>query len=243
MNIRKTLVGLRRLLWKAGIHVSRFRAKSHPLARRKRLMNSYEIEVVLDVGASVGQYATQLRRDVGFRGRIVSFEPLIGARQRLQRKALKDPGWEVLPYALGAANGSCEINVAGNSFSSSFLRMLPSHVNIAPESTYVGTEKVDVRTLDSLFPSLVSETANVYLKIDTQGFERDVLKGAQKALQDIDTVQMEMSLTELYEGEALIGELLEFMTERGYELVSLEPGFTEPGSGRLLQVDGIFHRF
>ena len=82
----------------------------------------------------------------------------------------------------------------------------------------------------------------VYMKIDTQGFESKVLKGAGNSLMRIDTVQMEMSLVPLYEGEMLFNEMCMFMTEKGYSLIAIESGFSDQNTGQVLQVDGIFHR-
>jgi hypothetical protein len=81
------------------------------------------------------------------------------------------------------------------------------------------------------------------MKIDTQGFESKVLKGAENSLMQIDTVQMEMSLVPLYEGELLFNEMSILMSEKGYVLVAIETGFSDQDSGQVLQIDGIFHRF
>ena len=83
---------------------------------------------------------------------------------------------------------------------------------------------------------------HIYLKIDTQGFESRVICGAERSLLAIDTVQMELSLVPLYAGEQLFPEMSLLMAEKGYRLVGVETGFSDPDSGELLQVDGIFHR-
>ena len=80
------------------------------------------------------------------------------------------------------------------------------------------------------------------MKIDTQGYESKVLKGAENSLPRISTVQMEMSLVPLYDGERLFHEMCALMSDKGYTLVAIENGFSDPASGQLLQVDGIFHR-
>ena len=80
------------------------------------------------------------------------------------------------------------------------------------------------------------------MKIDTQGFESKVLKGAEKSLAHINTVQMEMSLVPLYDGESSFNEMCILMSKKGYTLVAIENGFSDQASGQLFQVDGIFHR-
>lgn len=239
MSIKREL---RKLFWKAGYDVSRFSPGSHPVARRGALLRLYRIDTVLDVGANSGQYARQLRGELGYAGRILSFEPLSSAFELLEASARRDPKWEVFNLALDDTDQRQEINVAGNSYSSSLLDMLPAHLKSAPTSGYVGTEAVEVRRLDSCFSDLCGSSDRIYLKIDTQGFESRVLKGAEESLSRIDTVQMEMSLVPLYDGEILLPDMCLLMRERGYDLVALEPGFSDATHGQLLQADGVFHR-
>lgn len=233
---------LRKFLWKFGYDISKFTPIYHPLARRRQIFEYYAIDTVLDIGASSGQFAQQLRGDIGYANRIISFEPLSSAFELLKANAEADPSWEVFNCAIGDTEEKREINIAGNSYSSSLLNMLPSHLKSAPESKYIGREVIDIKTLDSLFGDLCKSANSIYMKIDTQGFESKVLKGAGKSLARIDTVQMEMSLVPLYEGELLFNEMCMLMSEKGYSLVAIETGFSDLVSGQLLQVDGIFHR-
>lgn len=240
MSIRHAI---RKLLWKFGYDISRHAPTSRPGARMKQLLAVYDIDTVLDIGANSGQFAEFLRSDVGYRKRIVSFEPLSSAFALLKAKADGDPHLDALNFALGDIDGQSEINVAGNSYSSSLLDMLPSHLKSAPESIYDGKETVEVKKLDTVFENYCSKENRVYMKIDTQGFESKVLKGAEASLQRIDSVQLEMSLVPLYKGELLFNELYELMEGKGYSLVDISPVFSDHASGQLLQVDGIFHRF
>lgn len=207
------------------------------------MLERYEIDTVLDIGANCGQFAQYFRNDVGYAKRIVSFEPQSAAFASLQQKAKDDSAWDVFNYAIGDKEDKQEIHISGNSFSSSLLDMLPSCTKSAPEAKYIGKEMVEVKPLDALFGDLCKQAKNVYLKIDTQGFESKVLKGAENSLAHIDTVQMEMSLIPLYEGEYLFPEMCILMRQKGYTLVDIENGFSDPESNQLLQVDGIFHRF
>jgi FkbM family methyltransferase len=195
------------------------------------------------VGANAGQFAHRLRRDLAFEGRICSFEPLSVPFRTLQSRASEDPDWQAFNFALGDVEGTATINVAANSESSSLLDMLPSHVEAAPQSKFVGTEDVDVRTLDAVFDDLCQPGESVFLKIDTQGFEGRVLQGADRSLPKINTVQVEMSLTPLYSDEPTFDELYQLLLGKGYAMVDLEPGFANPRTGQLLQADAVFHRF
>jgi FkbM family methyltransferase len=213
------------------------------LERRRKLLAAYDVDLIIDVGANTGQFAQEMRRTLGYTGRIVSFEPLQSAFSQLAENARTDPNWTVLNYALGERNERRELHIAGNSYSSSVLPMLESHAQAAPESVYVGSESIEIKTLDSVFASIKGNARRCYLKIDTQGFELPVLLGAEASLASIDTVQLELSVIPLYEGQSLYLEMCSWFAERGYELVSIEPGFGESSSGRMLQFDGVFHRF
>ena len=204
-------------------------------------MAHHGVTVVFDVGANTGQYATELRT-FGYSGSIVSFEPLADAYRQLALRAAEDARWLTARQALGAEEGKTTINVAGNSFSSSLLPMLPLHVQAYPESAYVRTEEVEVATLDKVFPTYCGQGERPFLKVDTQGFERQVLRGARESLPSMTGIQLEMSMEPLYEGEMLFDEALETVRGEGFRLMSVEPGFFDAATGRLLQLDGIFYR-
>ena len=144
MSIRHEL---RNLLWGIGFDFSRFTPLSHPLARRKQILDSYEIDTVLDIGANLGQFAQLIRVDIGYANRIISFEPLSSAFELLKSNAERNSNWDVFIIALGNIEEKCRLNIAGNSFSSSLLEMLPAHVESAPESQYIGKEVVEVKRL------------------------------------------------------------------------------------------------
>ena len=239
MNVKQKI---HQILRKIGYDIVRYDARHHPLARRKHLMESYRINLVLDVGANVGDYGKQLR-SIGYKGKIISFEPLSSAYKELIIKANSDASWEAMNYALGNTNCITEINIAGNLDSSSILEMLPSHLKSAPQSEYVGKEKIRVRTLDSVFETMCSQDQNIYLKMDTQGYEKHIVEGAEQALKYIDTIQLEMSLIPLYKNQSLFYEMYQLLSQKGYSLVSIEQGFSDKKTGQLLQIDGIFHRF
>ena len=209
---------------------------------KKKLLKNYEINVVLDVGAYIGQYAKELRA-IGYKARIISFEPLSSSFIQLSINSKTDGAWEVFNFALGDTEDNCIINIAVNSRSSSILEILPSHIHAAPNSKYIGSEQIQIKTLDSLFDTLKISKNNILLKIDTQGFEQNVIAGAKNSLQFIDTIQIEMSLIPLYCDELLFSDMYQILNQLGYHMVSIEPAFWDLDTGQLLQVDGIFHRY
>ena len=227
---------LAKLLAKAGYGIYRIDQ------RQANLYSYYGVSHVLDVGANTGQFGSWLRDHVGFTGEIISFEPLKSAFQLLQKAADEDPHWQAVNCGLGDKRGTLDINISDNSVSSSFLPMAQACESAAPDSRYVSQETARVEILDDIFHEYCVNPTSVYLKIDAQGFEKQVLDGATAVLPHIDTVELELSLTTLYEGQVLFREMFEFMCNCGYELVALEPEFWDPSTGVLLQVNAVFHR-
>jgi FkbM family methyltransferase len=242
MGLRREDVawGIRRLLQRAGLDLISFRPTRHPIARRTYLFERHGIDCVLDIGANAGQYGHFLRR-IGYQGRIISFEPISAAFASLSAAAREDAAWEARNLALGEAEGSITINVSQNSESSSILAMLPSHLKAHPDSRYVATETARVTTLAEVLRHLPA-TRGTFVKVDTQGYERNVIAGAGDSLGAVAGVQLEMSLVPLYEGEWLMPEMINFMKSRGFILMSLEPGTSDRETGQLLQTDGLFFR-
>lgn len=228
---------------KFSIEVRRYSPENSDVARLQRIFNHHEIDLVLDVGANIGQYAKSLR-EIGYTGKIVSFEPLSSAHSKLIAASKKDPLWEIAPRtAIGNRDGDIKINIANNSCSSSALPMLDLHLNAAPESAYIDSEIVALHKLDSIAPRYIDGNAkSIYLKLDVQGFEMQVLEGAAGLLPKIKAVQLELSLVPLYEGEPLFRDMLDKLDQLGYDLYAVVPGFTDMKNGRLLQLDGIFFR-
>jgi FkbM family methyltransferase len=233
----------KRVLQGLGLELRRLKYLNSEATVLTHLFAAGRIAVVLDVGANAGQFA-QLVRSVGFAGTIISFEALPHVHATLTEASRADSRWEVAPCAaLGAASGTVEINIAGNSAaSSSLLPMNDVHLKAAPESRYVDTQRVRLERLDVLAPPLLQGRGPVLLKIDTQGYEKEVLRGATGLLDVLTAIQLEMSLTPLYVGAPGFTEMIDYMSELGFELFSIVPGLRNHRTGRLLQADGFFVR-
>jgi FkbM family methyltransferase len=171
---------------------------------------------------------------------VVSVEPLSGAFAELSRRAAGDPRWEVVNAAVGDGE-TATINVAANSFSSSLLPMTSTHISAAPGSEPVGTEDVAMVGVPALAERFSVDPARTLLKIDTQGFEGQVLDSAGALVDELAAVQLELSFVELYAGQPLYDELVARMRAAGLTLWSMETGFSDQ-DGRLMQVDGLFVR-
>ena len=209
--------------------------------RVAKLLGRLGVDCLLDVGANAGQYATELR-DLGYTGRIRSFEPLQDAYAELARVAAGDPLWSHENIAVGAENTTTVINVAKNSYSSSLRDMLPRHDEAAPSARIVGSQEVAVERLDSRFDEHVGAASRIFLKVDTQGFEDQVLAGCGDRLKDVVGLQLEMSLVPLYDGQKLFTEMFETVTSQGFEIVDVSPEFADPHTAAMLQANGVFVR-
>ena len=236
-SVRKAI---NQLLGLVGLRVSRTRNdEPHQIVRG---LLKYRIDVVLDVGSNTGQFARSIRA-AGYRNKIVCFEPLPDAHRKLRNRLVGDENVIVHPRtALGSERGSIPINVSSNSFSSSILNLLPTHIEAAPDSEYINTVEANIDCLDNVFSDYVKPGDRAFLKIDTQGYEWNVLDGAKASLDNIDGLLLEMSLGPLYEGQRLWKDILHRLEAEGFVLWQIIPGFSDPESGRSLQFDGVFYR-
>jgi FkbM family methyltransferase len=201
----------------------------------------FGVDLVFDVGANAGQFAQQIRT-AGFQGHIVSFEPLSAAHQELTAAAANDQLWSVHQRcALGDRDGTTDLHIAGNSVSSSILTMTATHSVAAPGSAYVGRERAPLLRFDSIARKYLAGSQSPFLKIDTQGFEWQVLSGATETLPAIRGVLCELSLVVLYEGQHLWREMIDRLEGDGFVLWGLQPSFMDQ-HGRNLQTDAIFFR-
>jgi FkbM family methyltransferase len=216
----------RRILGRTGYAVVWRDPRGYSLATH--LMAVFEqlgVNCVLDVGAHVGEYGRLLRRH-GYRGRIVSFEPVGESFERLEEAGARDADWLVRHVALGREDGEAEINLARDSTMSSFLEAGPARSEkqgaaIAP----VGREPVTLSRLDSVLEECVAglDEPRIFLKMDTQGWDREVLAGAEGSLDRILGIQSEVSVLPLYEGMASYLDALREFHDLGFALTGIYP--------------------
>ena len=206
------------------------------------ILAHHEISLVLDVGANVGQYGRRLRR-AGYGGRIVSFEPLSTAHAALSVEAADDPGWDVAPrVAIGDCDMPLTLNVSAESDMSSALDFTPEMAGLLDSSGYVGSEVVSQARLDAVFGKYVAQDERVLLKIDTQGYERQVLRGAAGVMARLNAVQLEMSIVPVYRGAVPYPEMIDIMADLGFQPALFIPGYFNRRTARLIEMDGVFVR-
>ena len=205
-------------------------------------LNHFNINYVIDIGANVGQFAVEIL-DNGFNGEIISFEPLSKAHSELVKNSKKYNNWTIYPKsAIGNTDGEIEINISNNSVSSSILNISKKHIDASNESRYIGIEKVKIHKLDSLFSKEQLMNKNIFIKIDTQGFEWEVLEGASNILNDTKGLLCELSFDNLYEGQHLWQEIINKLEQYNFKLWSLQYGLTDKNTGQTLQSDAIFYK-
>ena len=193
---------------------------------------------ILDVGANRGQFALACAAflpDVP----VNSFEPIL-SEARIYRKSLSSQSQVKLhQFALGDRSGTAVIHLSARRDSSSLLPIGPGQTGIFPETAEVGTQEIPVKRLDEL-PEIWAPFRSLLLKIDVQGFELAVLKGAGAALGHCRYVYCECSEIELYSGQALASDIHLFLSERGFRpVMKLNPTYAK---GELVQADHLFER-
>ncbi|MGH8119775.1 MAG: FkbM family methyltransferase [Gammaproteobacteria bacterium] len=205
------------------------------------LFRRLDINCVLDVGANMGQYATGLR-NAGFTGHILSFEPVRECFDALARH--QDERWRIFNFALGAAAATLDFQVTRKNVFSSFLSPNEYAAKRFRESARVtGTEKVMVKRLDDVFSGIVPlSEPRVFLKLDTQGYDLEVLKGARKVLPFIRGLQSEISCKAIYSGMPTHIESLKFIDELGYEITDIYPLGHDKQDMCLLEFDCVFRK-
>jgi len=217
--------GVRRAIRRLGYEVvPTAHVESHGFIRHlDELFRRLEIQCVLDVGANRGQYRQLLRERVGYQGLIVSFEPVAQNVAALRAQAQADPRWMIRGHALGSTDTQMDINVMKADLLSSFLSPDPSMVPMfRPVNVVDRTERVEMRTLDSVIGDL-GDLRNIYLKLDTQGFDLEVIRGAAATLPRVRALQTEISMQPLYRNAPSYRETLAELTARGFAITAMAP--------------------
>lgn len=200
----------------------------------------------LDVGANRGQFRDLLRDEADFHGPIDSYEPEPGLARALLARSPADPRWRIHPVGLAAAEGHLDLHVTDFDQCTSFREPDPGQPAIYTELNRVGrTVQVPVRTLGGELARIASEDpeARLFLKLDTQGFDLEVLRGASpEALRRVVVLQTEVSLVPIYQGAPRWLEALAACEALGFEVSGLFPVVRDPATGRIVEYDAVLVR-
>jgi FkbM family methyltransferase len=208
-----------------------------------RVLDALEVNCVFDVGAWRGDYAMFLRR-LGYAGRIVSFEPVAEVSRSTRRLTQADPGWVIHDYALGRRTATLDFHVSASSDMSSFLVKNAYAPPPIGDVRIVRVERQAVRRLDGLYPELVRgiDRPRVFLKLDTQGYDLEVVAGAEGCLEDIVGLQSEVSVVPLYDGMPTYLEALARYHDLGFSLVGLFDVLRDERTLNILEYDCVMLR-
>lgn len=201
------------------------------------------INLVCDVGARHGEYSSELR-GYGYRGWIASFEPVTENFKIITANRQADPRWRGFNMALGAAPAKLKINVTAGSAMSSFHKPNEyARSEFTQDSVIKHTEEVDVQPLAAMLPKLkeLVPDPRIYLKLDTQGFDLEVLKGAESVLPHVHALQSEISIKPIYESMPPYAEAISAYQSHGFELAGLYPVHTDK-CGAVIEFDCIMIR-
>lgn len=208
----------------------------------RRFLSAFAIDCVFDVGANVGQYGTMLRREAGFAGQILSFEPNPDVFALLAKAAASDAKWHVFNLALSDFDGTADFNIMAADQFSSLERPAEGLDDIFVDRNKVTrTVKMECRRLEGLLPDLMAKHSfsRPFLKMDTQGHDLSVCEGAGAALGDICGVQTELGVRPIYEGGTGYRAMIDWLESHDF----VPSAFFANNKGHfplLVEMDGIF---
>lgn len=199
-----------------------------PLARHLEILfKQLEIRCVLDIGANNGGYRNFLRYQVGYGGLIISFEPVKKNHNILNTLAKNDPLWINYGFALGNENTKKAINVTAMDVFSSFLK--PDYSNDCrqrrDQKLVNHEELVEIKKLDSIIEMLRAKHSitNIFMKMDTQGYDMEVIKGASDMISTVMALQSELSVRRSYESMPNYTEVLQLLGNKGFDITGMFP--------------------
>jgi FkbM family methyltransferase len=207
------------------------------------VLDRFSINCVIDVGANQGQYGLSLR-GIGYSGQIVSFEPVKSNLDVLRVTAARHEPWKVVPYALGTISGTAEINVTENTVFSSLLEPDDTSRRRFPSNRVERRETIEIRRLDQVLSDYIADIANpnLYLKLDTQGFDLEVFRGAESILPSVLALQTELSFRNIYHSMHDFTESITEFRSQGFEVVDFLPGVRDIDRLSAIEMDCIMVR-
>jgi FkbM family methyltransferase len=237
-----TVTTIHALLRRVGFDVVRW-PRPHDLdGALAATLTNRRVTCVLDVGANEGEFSRHVR-SLGFRGRIVSFEPSPVPLGRLESLAARDPAWSVRPVALGAQAGVARLHRHADPVFDSLHPSVPSSHTRFPGLADAGSVEVRVETLADERPKAVSGIAHprVLLKSDTQGHDLDVLRG-DPGLPDVVAVLVELSAQAIYDNQVYMTRCIDHLRDEGFTPVAFRPVTLASDHLSVIEFDGLFVR-
>ena len=204
-----------------------------------KTLDFYNIDLVIDIGANEGQFAKKII-EYGYKKKIISFEPMKSAFIELKKNSKKYSLWETVNLGFGKEKSSEFLNISKNSVSSSISQVLETSTSVEPGTKFISREQIKLISLNEYLSNDEFRDKKIFVKIDTQGFEKNIILGTEKVKNKIQGFMVELSIVKLYTSEASVNEMIGLLNKLGFELWSIERGFSNKKTGQTLQVDVIF---
>ena len=208
-----------------------------PSIEHMNVLRSVRSELFIDIGANRGQFSLAAQKAFPS-AEIMCFEPLTSAYKVLDTIFRSKPKVKTHHVAIGDAETEMAINVSKREDSSSLLDILDSQTKIFPGTGRRDTEQVTVRRLSNFIPG-EGLLKSIFVKIDVQGYELEVLKGALDIIKGINYFYIECSFLELYKGQAIASDVIEFLSNQGFLLDGIY-NLHHDRAGMAVQADCLF---
>jgi len=243
----KKLERFRRFLGiKTGIYLKlkKFTASTSSELRIAKILKHQKIDTVIDIGANTGQFAESLF-DFGYNGKIISFEPGEKAYSEILKRSKNHSKWIIAEKcALGNKDGSIDLYISENSVFSSVLEIKNAHSLQKKDSRIIRTESVNMHRLDSIIHNYLDKNdRTILLKIDTQGYEKEVLEGAAELFKKIVGIKIEIPVFPIYDKTGFtFYEILELMRINNFQPYNFEVEGVDLKKGHINTIDGLFFK-
>jgi FkbM family methyltransferase len=239
----RAVTALQAAAGRLGLEVRRVGAETDKHEQRRLLLEHLAVTLVVDAGANVGQYAgTHLRRWTGYTGRIASFEPVRVSFEAAARAARGDDAWTTYPYGLSDRSATLPMTVPDGQSDLSSLQDTTSAGARLMAGARVMVEQVTVERLDDVIADVAGPQDRLALKLDVQGHEAAVLRGAARTLARVVLLECELPLVALYEGQGSFRDLLAVLWDAGFTPVGVRSNYVDPATGFALDADAFFVR-
>lgn len=213
------------------------RNMGYDIVKHKQLpewLHLHHVDIVLDIGANDGRYVTELRES-GWKGKIVSFEPQPAVYKRLENRMKNDAAWSGHQLGLGSTDSTLQMNAYGLDVLSSFLKKKEDDQSLKQID-------VPVKRPDSMFDDIMGGSKKPFVKIDTQGYEMEIIRGFGSRIEDVIGWQIELSVQPIYESQPTMEEVITCMRSNNFSLWRIIPGLRQPSTLQAMEYDGIFFR-
>lgn len=201
-------------------------------------LKNLNIHTFIDIGAYAGEYIDYAH--VWFpQASVYAFEPLRDCFEGLIKKTEHMSNVNVFHTALGDKNSSSTIYRSSYAPSSSLLPMANLHKKAFPFSSGSTQERITIKTLDSVCRGLHLKP-NIFIKMDTQGYEDKVIRGGKRVIQQAAVIQTEVSFALLYKGQPLFHDIYMQLYRLGFVFHGMHNQILSPGDGSVLQAHAYF---